>query len=119
MPLDLLELMESANGFASVMAACPRAAVATYLLDQDGRRLVRTANGRYDGQCDCNDGADTLTTASATCCAMHSEVRALIQAAKEGSLPFAHMAVVTRPPCIKCLPYLLDSPVQVLSLIHI
>lgn len=111
----LAEVLEHANGFATAMGGCPRATVATYLFDKDGRRLVRAANTRFDGRCDCNDGADTLTTASSTCCAMHSEVSALITAAKEGSYPFIHTVVVTRPPCIKCLPYLLESPAEVLA----
>lgn len=116
MNLDqLAEALEHANGFASALGRCPRAAVATYLFDKDGRRLVRAVNTRFDGKCDCNDGADTLTTASSTCCAMHSEVNALITAAKAGYYPFLHTIVVTRPPCIKCLPYLLDTPAEVIA----
>lgn len=114
MQLDLSEALEHANRFAEATGGCPRTAVATYLYNEDGYRVVRSANARFDGKCDCNDDADTLTTASATCCAMHSEVRALLQAAKEGSYPFLRTAVVTRPPCIKCLPYLLDSPISVI-----
>jgi hypothetical protein len=115
MKLDLVEALAHANGFAAVAGGCPRAAVATYLYDREGIRRTRAANVRFDGKCDCNDGADTLTTASSTCCAQHSEVRALMTAAKEGWYPFLHMALVTRPPCIKCLPYLLESPLEVLA----
>lgn len=115
MNIDLVEALAHANEFAKVMGGCPRAAVATYLYDRSGTRLGRAANARFDGKCDCNDGADTLTTASSTCCAQHSEVRALMNAAKDGSYPFLDMAIVTRPPCIKCLPYLLESPITVLA----
>lgn len=110
--LNLKEILEHAEGFAQAMGACPRASVATYLFDDSGMRRARAANTRFDGKCNCNDGADTLTQASATCMAQHSEVRALLAAAREGWYPFLETAVVTRPPCCKCLPSLLESPVR-------
>lgn len=107
----LHEALEHAEGFAAVMGRCPRAAVACYLYDDRGVRRARAANQRYDGQCNCNDGADTLVKGSSTCQAGHAEVRALLQAAKEGWYPLLHTAVVTRAPCRNCMAYLLESPI--------
>lgn len=112
MELDLSEALEHANRFAEVAGRCPRAAVACFLYDNAGTRRARAANTRFDGRCDCNDGADTLVQASSTCCAQHSEVRALMEAAKEGWYPFLETAVVTRPPCRNCITYLLESPIR-------
>jgi deoxycytidylate deaminase len=112
MKLDLSEALEHANRFAEATGGCPRAAVATYLYDEEGNRIARASNARFDGKCDCNDEADTLTTASSTCCAVHSEVAALLEAARLGQFNRLDTAVVTRPPCCKCLPALLSSPVN-------
>lgn len=109
------DLLDAAEQTAKVHGGkCPRASVATMLYDKDGNWLTSATNARFDGQCDCNDGADTLTTASSTCCAVHSEVGALLAAAKQRNWDKLWLAVVTRPPCCKCLPLLLESPVQVI-----
>lgn len=114
--MDYFARMAEAKQAAMAGGACPRASVACALYSASGSLLAIASNARLDGPCNCNtDTTDTVVAAGTSCLALHSEVAALIRAAKNATWPLIRFAVVTRAPCRNCLAALLASPCGLLA----
>lgn len=107
--------MAKAKEAAKAGGMCPRASVACDLYSSTGAYVAGATNGRVDGPCNCNtDATDTLVSAGSSCLALHSEIAAVLKAARLGGWNHIHTAVVTRAPCRNCLAALLASPCQLI-----
>jgi len=107
------QLIDAEQASGQDIGQCPRASVKCIVLDKHATLLGTGSNTLPDclGECTCNtDDADTMVRGSNTCRAVHAEVNAVMEAARNGFSPDEiYYVVSTRPPCKNCLSVLMKT----------
>ena len=110
--LNNLRIAENSHGDDT--GQCPRGKVVCVIFGKGGN-LVGMGKNTLPialGGCSCNtDDADTMVRGSTTCRAIHAEINAVMDCAKNkvawGDI---YYVVTTRAPCKNCLSVLLETP---------